>query len=534
MSVKVEDFAEEPSKKKPGKDNKKTKHWKKFVKFMLVLQAVASLVALGLVAILKMLPTDYYLCIAIFLLALWFVALILLGTGTKKKDKVALKKKRTAGVVFSALVTLICILVSVVVGKLIATMNQVSSQTTAEETIGVYVRSDDPAESIEDAKDYTFGITDYYEADYKNTVATIDDINDTLGSEITTTTYDSITDMVTALYNGEISAMIMDEAYQDVLADQDDFENIADDTRIIFEHVIETELDNDDAVSDITKDPFIVYISGSDTRSTTLAKSRSDVNILAVVNPTTKEILLVNTPRDYYVTVPMSTTLKDKLTHCGLYGVDCSMETLGNLYGVDVNYYAQINFTGLETLVDAVGGITVESDRAFTSSSKASTDGSKYSFVEGENVLNGKQALAFARERKNLSDGDLGRGIHQMAVIKALISKMTSPAIITGYMDIMDSVADMTATDVSSDDISALVQMQIDDGASWHVSSYAVTGDGQKNYTYSMPNQKSYTMIPDEESVSLAQTLMQKVINGGTITDDDLEGNTTESTETAQ
>ena len=159
--------------------------------------------------------------------------------------------------------------------------------------------------------------------------------------------------------------------------------------------------------------PFILYISGSDTRSKVLDISRSDVNILMAVNPQAKQVLLLNTPRDYYVKNPAGSGAYDKLTHLGIYGLDCSMKGLGNLYGVDVDYYAQINFTGFETLIDAIGGITVNSDEAFSAGG--------YDFVEGPNEMNGAKALAFARDRHHQASGDNARGKHQMMVIEAMI-----------------------------------------------------------------------------------------------------------------
>ena len=270
----------------------------------------------------------------------------------------------------------------------------------------------------------------------------------------------------------------------------------------------------------VTKEPFVVYVSGSDTREAKLAKSRSDVNILAFVNPVSKQVLLLNTPRDYYINISIAPDSKDKLTHCGLYGIDCSMDTLADLYGIDsINYYAQINFTGFETLIDEIGGVTVYSDASFTSS-----DYPDYRYVKGENELNGSEALAFVRERYNLGDGDYARGRHQMAVISAVIDKMTSSTtLLTNYSGIMDSLEGMISTDFESGDISALINMQLSDGGGWDVKSYTVVGEGTKRTTYSMPKFKAYVTIPDEESVDKAKGLIQKVMNGETITDSDVE-----------
>lgn len=142
-----------------------------------------------------------------------------------------------------------------------------------------------------------------------------------------------------------------------------------------------------------TKAPFAVYISGIDTYGEISTVSRSDVNMLAVVNPANNSILLVNTPRDYYVQLHGTAGTKDKLTHAGVYGIDMSRKTLEDLYGIEIPYYVRVNFSSLVTIVDTVGGVEVYSDRDFKS------------FRVGANQLSGTQALEFSRERYSFSEG---------------------------------------------------------------------------------------------------------------------------------
>ena len=224
----------------------------------------------------------------------------------------------------------------------------------------------------------------------------------------------------------------------------------------------------------IVSEPFVVYLSGVDTRGELTENARSDVNILAVVNPVTKRVALINTPRDYYVDLA-GTDSKDKLTHAGLYGVETSMATLGGLYGVDVEYYIRINFAGFMEIVDAMGGIDVYSDYTFTSVGSPGyynpTD-----FVEGWNHLDGAAALAFARERHAFATGDIQRGINQMKVIQAMLDKLRSPALLTSYTRLMAAVSDCFVTSLSSEQIAALVRMQLTDFAEWSIESYSVTG----------------------------------------------------------
>ena len=267
----------------------------------------------------------------------------------------------------------------------------------------------------------------------------------------------------------------------------------------------------------ITKEPFVVYLSGVDTRGDLTDKARSDVNIIAAVNPVTKQVVLINTPRDYYVDLA-GTNSKDKLTHAGLYGVQTSMDTLGNLYGVDVQHYIRINFAGFINIVDALGGVDVYSDQAFTSvGSPGYYDPT--TFAEGWNHLDGKAALAFARERHAFKTGDVQRGINQMKVIDAMLNKIKSPALLMGFSKIMDSAADCFVTSLSQNQISALVRMQLSDFAEWNIESYTVTGSsGSSTKCYSAKGQKLYVMKPDENSVAKAKEMIAAVLGGeGTV-----------------
>ena len=271
--------------------------------------------------------------------------------------------------------------------------------------------------------------------------------------------------------------------------------------------------------SKITKEPFVIYLSGVDTRGELTENARSDMNILAAVNPVTKRVALVNTPRDYYVDLA-GTDSKDKLTHAGLYGVETSMETLGNLYGVNVDHYIRINFAGFISIIDALGGVDVYSDQAFTSvGSPGYYDPT--TFVEGWNHLDGKSALAFARERHAFASGDIQRGINQMKVIDAMLNKIKSPALLMGFSKIMDAASDCFVTSFSKDQISALVRMQLSDFAEWDIESYTVTGTSSSSTKcYSAKGQKLYVMKPDDSSVSKAREMIASVLGGeGTVAD---------------
>ena len=258
---------------------------------------------------------------------------------------------------------------------------------------------------------------------------------------------------------------------------------------------------------DVTKDPFVVYCSGIDARSSNInITSRSDVNILAVVNPTTRQILLVNTPRDYYLPLAHNGQL-DKLTHAGIYGTGESMQTLDNLYGTHTSFYMRVNFAGLTKIVDALGGVDVYSTKTFSMGG--------YNFTEGVNHLNGEAALCFSRERYAFADGDNQRGKNQMAVIQAIISKASSPAVLKNYQTLLSSLSDAFITSLSYDDIASLVQMQLQDMSGWHVTSYAVSGSGDTSYCYALGD-AAWVMRPNMDTVNTAKELIRQVMSGET------------------
>lgn len=262
----------------------------------------------------------------------------------------------------------------------------------------------------------------------------------------------------------------------------------------------------------INSKPFSVYVSGIDVYGDIDKKSRSDVNIIATVNPKTKQILLVTTPRDYYVEIPgVSGGKKDKLTHAGLYGVEASMKTLEALYDVKIPFYARVNFTSMIDIVDKLGGIDVNSEYEFTTG-KAS--GEIVNVSKGINHFNGKQALAFSRERHNLADGDNQRGKNQQAVITGMIKKAASPAILIKANGIIDSVSGNVETNMSQRQLQSLIKMQLVKGSSWKISSVAAEGTGARNYCYSSGSSLLYVTKPDYNSVEKIKSMIDRVENG--------------------
>jgi LCP family protein required for cell wall assembly len=263
---------------------------------------------------------------------------------------------------------------------------------------------------------------------------------------------------------------------------------------------------------DLTQKCFTVYLSGIDTEGSVTVKSRSDVNIIMSVNPVTEQIVLITTPRDYYVPLSISNGVPDKLTHAGIYGIDVSMDTLEMIYDIDIDYFVRLNFTGFINIVDALGGIDVESDYDFY------THGYSYSKGWNEN-LSGIEALWFARERHAFAEGDRQRGKDQMEVIRAIIAKCQSSALLNNYNEILNNISECFQTNMNKDTIKKLVKYQLDKSPDWRVVTFSAGGYGTSNTTYSMPSARSYVMVPDEESIAQLKQILKDNQDGKIISE---------------
>lgn len=279
----------------------------------------------------------------------------------------------------------------------------------------------------------------------------------------------------------------------------------------------ETESATEQAVD--PKTPFVAYMSGVDTRGETLEQSNGDVNILMVVNPQTHNILLLNTPRDYYIPNPAAGNAMDKLTHCANYGIDNSEAALSQLYGCQVDYYMQVNFVGFEKIIDMLGGITVTSDEAFTLNLR---DGSQYQVQVGQNTMNGMQALAFARDRYNVAYGDNGRGRDQMRVIQGVMDAIhNDPSKLDENLDqLLEGLGGTFETNIPVLTVFSILAEEMGDSApEWNIKEYAVTGHNGIDQTASMSGPTD-VMYQDPDLVAHASDLIKKVLDGETLTDE--------------
>lgn len=316
--------------------------------------------------------------------------------------------------------------------------------------------------------------------------------------------YEDTHTMAYDLLKEDVDAILIENSYLDILDESMGFKS---DIKYIYEFKIVTNTNDITRDVNVTDKAFNVYISGIDTFGSISSVSRSDVNMVVSINPATQQILLTSIPRDYYVQLSGKSGYRDKLTHAGLYGIDMSIRTLEDLLDMEINYYVKVNFSSVVDIVDAIGGIKIYSDYKFTSRDN-------YSYSKGYNLVNGEETLSFARERKAFDDGDRQRVRNQQAVFKAIFDKLTSKDIIVKYSKLLDSTRGCFVTNMPTARMTSLVKMQLNNNYSWNIVNNSLEGSDGSNYTYSAPGQKSYVMLPDEESVVNAKMLINSVVDG--------------------
>ena len=489
-----------------------------------IIVIMLSVVFMGLLAMTKMIPTIYMLIIGI-VLAVIAAIIWLLVWHTRYTGRFI------GGTVLAVIMIAILAFGGFYINKTRSAISNISGETTEVTQMAVYVKSDDAADSVEATAGYTYGILS--SLDRENTDGAVAHLNSQFGTEVQTKEYAGLTELADGILNGEVNAMLLNSGYLSVYEDMDGYTDFS--TKIKEVGTVEVESTIQSAEESTPVEPittanggkvYTIYLSGIDTRGEMTAKSRSDVNIIATVNTDTHEILLVSTPRDYFVPLSISGGTPDKLTHAGIYGIDVCMDTLGMLYDIDINYYFRINFGGFVKVIDALGGITVNSDYDFDSKNILG-----YHFNKGENYLNGEQALIFARERYAFQEGDRQRGKNQMEVIRGVVKKALSPEILTSYSSILSSLDGCFGTNITYEEIAQILQQQLTNGGDWTIVSYSVNGTGATEKPYSM-SQKAYVMVPDYNTVDKAKSLMEKVRNGEVVTQEEADAPVSGSTST--
>ena len=434
------------------------------------------------------------LCGIIFLL--WMLSSLLIKSGIKKKKR----ENKYARLIFGKLLSLILSIalgfVSVMAFKGNNFLSNITGSFTQTRVICMYVKKESAIKSLRDVKDNTeIGIAS--EKGSKNITSAIAKIENKVNKDFQTKDYKDYSLLGDAIMDGDIDVIVADNAYMALL--EANHEGIDENLKSLYKVEIQEKLNSVTQETNVTKNPFIVYMTGIDTYGTVSAISRADVNLAVCVSPIQKQILIVSIPRDTQITLHKNGKM-DKLTH----------------------YYLALSSTkgsGITNIIDALGGVTIDSPYEFT------TLHGHYHINKGINEMDGDKALCFVRERYALPSGDFDRGRNQQRLLKAMINKAVSPKIITNYSNILQAVEGCFETNMSSEDIKSLVQMQLDDMSKWKMYNVQLTGDPEISYkTYSMKGKKCYTMKPNKKSLNGIINVINKIEDGKRITDQDVKG----------
>lgn len=326
--------------------------------------------------------------------------------------------------------------------------------------------------------------------------------------------YDSLSAMLEAFYNGEVDSIIINESSRSQILDMESYADFDNNTRVVYQTSYKVEnTDKAYAVSDITSKPFNILISGSDTRGGFDENGRSDVIMVATVNPKTSTILLTSVPRDFYVTTACDAAdgcmqgALDKITHTGIHGTNTTKRTVEQLLGVEINYTFKVGFDTVTDLVDALGGVDVYVEPGYAVST------STFSVHEGVNHLDGQHALAYARERYSYTEGDRQRTKNQQQVLMGIVNEATKPSVITKYASIMDAMANTFSTTMSNEEISDLIKHQINNNPKWKIEQYMVDGTGDTLMCAELGDAAS-VMVPDQSTVKIAKDKINAILAG--------------------
>lgn len=444
-------------------------------KYLFVSIFLVSFIVLFLIYFIDILPKNYFA----ILVGLFMTINIIFSCLLFSRSNVV----SGFGKFFSAVYMLLMIVAAIYELNTIDFLKKIGDSEYLTINYNVIVLKDSKFNKIEDIKDAKIGILNSYSEEALSK----------LNKKASVSYYktDNYTLLVDKLYQKDLKVILLEESAMNIIKDEN--EEFEKDIKVIYKYNIDLKQKSIKDKANITKESFNIYISGIDTYGSVNSVSRSDVNIVMTVNPKEGKIVLTWIPRDYYVRLHGKNEY-DKLTHAGIYGVETSVKTIEDLLGIDINYYFKLNFTSLTKTVDTIDGINVDSKYSFTSQ-----DG--YKFSRGNIELNGKKALSFVRERKNLPNGDKSRGENQLAVLNAIINKASSKAIITKYNSFLKTLKQSFVTNLSNNEITDFIKMQIDKDIKWDIKNITLDGSDGYEYTYSYAKNKLYVMIPNEESI---------------------------------
>ena len=485
-----------------------------FVQILFYILAAAAALAALILGVLTLatalFPAKYVLAAAAAVLLLILLLFLLCR---KRKDQRVRAGRCVLGILLCLLIAGGEIVGIRYVGAANRALNGITGQTTQVSEIGAYVLQEDPAQTLQDAvkAGYRFGVC--AGRDREAVQKAVAEWEALCGEELKREEYPSPSALIEALREGEIRAAIFNTSYLELLEDLEGYAELTQELRCLTTTRVEIVITKRQV--DESEPNFCAYISGIDTFGPVTSMSRSDVNILAVINSETKTLLLISTPRDFYVPFPFAGGERDKLTHAGVFGVERSVETMEEFYQLPISYFLRVNFTGFVDIVDTMGGVDVNSEANFGSFG--------FSFVEGMNHLNGEEALAYSRCRHAFLDGDRRRGRHQMQVIQSLVKKGTQPEVLPKVPELMAELADCFQTDMPKSRVGKLVQRSLEAGE-WKMLSYSVNGWDSFDHSYAL-GLSAYMMEPYEDTVEYARSLADAVLAGQSLSQKTIDKN---------
>ncbi len=473
---------------------KKKKKIRNICLIISIISIILTIIFFAYLINLNMLPNKY-LYILISLISIIYILLLLLIIPIKIKSIIKI-------IATSFMLILSCILFYcgvVYIDKLIDFVDKIDNSIIQKETFYLLVLDNSNISNINDLKNTKIG---YYDTSSSN----VDKAFKILDKKITYTSmsYEDIEEMLEELKNENISSILASEAVYNII--KSDLSYLEINVKQI--DTIQVLVETNDIVKyvDVVNTPFNIYIAGGDAYGSIGYITNTDVNMVATIDPVNNKILLTSIPRDYYVLLPGKDAY-DKLTHAGYYGIETSVKAVENLLDIEVNYYAKVNFSTVEKVIDAIGGIDIYNE--FTFDEKAFH---KYTFEKGNLHLNGNEALAFAREREAFIDGDVQRVKNQQKVLTAVIKKMTSSTtLITNYAEILDSISDNFNTNLDNKSIAKLVKKQLNDMKGWQIETQNLVGTNYYALTYSYPTMELYVMKQDDNSVETARNKIKTI-----------------------
>lgn len=484
-----------------------------FMIFAIILSVILVVFTGGLVYQifkLQILPDNILIPIILVLILLTLIFVLLINFSTH-------------GLVSKILCSLMVVVLSTVYGlgnyylySTNTTLETVTDQgNKAKNTVSVVVLNSSGLENVNSLEGSKLGVLKTI-----GNEATKKSLTDLKKNNVTYTkkTYDNMLGMLKALYDGEVDAIVLNEAYRSNVCDLEDYANFNNDTKVIHKTVYYTKENSSSlAVSDITSKPFNILISGNDSFGSLDENSRSDVDMLVTINPVTSTILLTSIPRDSYVKevcndYACNYGVYDKLTHTGIYGVDTTKDTIENLLDIDINYVYRVNFTSMIDIVDALGGVDVTVPKGMAVS-KFYTNSNLEGVHEGENHLDGKRALAYSRERKAYLDGDLQRARNQQQVLQAMFKKATSPEIIKNYTSLLKALIGAFDTNMTTKEITSFIKYQIQAKPSWKFEQFVLKGDNDLKMSAELGSEVSVVILYDSY-INIAHDKIQAVLDG--------------------